>query len=81
MAGQRPVLHSMNPLGHGWQVSFQLIWLLLTPAFKSQLLLSNLHLPLACFSLLCLISVASPEPLDSPDPSFLAFSARCAVFT
>lgn len=75
MAGQPPVLCLMNPLGQGWQVSFQLIWLLLTPLFKSQLLLSNLHLPLAHFSLLCLLPVASPESLNSPDPSLLAFSS------
>lgn len=73
-AGQPPVLHFMNPLGHGWQVSLQLIWLLLTPTFKSWLLLSNLHLPLAHFSPLCLTTLASPEPPDSPDPSSLAFS-------
>lgn len=64
---------SQTPWGR-WQVSFQLVWLLLTPGFKSQLSLSNLHLPLAHFFPLCLMSAASPEPLDSPDPSFLACS-------
>lgn len=78
MAGQPPVLRLMNPLGHGSQVSFQLIRLLLTPLFKSQLLLSNSHLPFAHFSLPCLLSVASPEALDSPDPSLLAFTS-CAL--
>lgn len=36
----------------------------------------NLHLPLGTLLPLCLKSVASPGPLDSPDPSFLALS-RC----